>query len=230
MSRQNPERWVWVVFPVMLIALYLNFIWSPDDKVLGPSVRIFYFHMGAASLAGVAFTVTLIASIGYLVTKKMTWDVWAAASAEIGTILTTMILVTGILWGKATWGVWWTWDPRLTATAILWVLFLAYLLLREWNENPERRARFSAVLAVIAYLDVPIDYMTIHWWNSIHPIVITAQGFNLAPAMIVAMFGSMVAFALIFIAWMAIRMRIMRAENGLSEVKNAMRARLLDRG
>ena len=220
------DRWMWLVLPVMVVALYWDFIVSPDDRILGPSERIFYFHMGAATVAAAAFTITAIASAGYLMTHKPGWDIWAAAAAEIGTIFTTMLLISGVLWGRAAWGVWWTWDPRLTATAILWILFLGYLLIREWSEGRERRARYSAVLAIIAYIDVPIDYMTIRWWKSIHPVVLTSHGINMAPSMAVAMLISIAALSLVFIAWMAIRMRLMRAELNVQDLKNAIRAQI----
>lgn len=170
--------------------------------------------------------VTFVASIGYLVKRHPRWDIVAAASAEIGTVLTTMILVSGILWGRAAWGVWWTWDPRLTSTLILWVLFVAYLLLRDWTDNPERRAVYSAVLAIVAFFDVPIDYMAVRWWHSIHPVVITSQGINMAPRMIVAMFVSMGAFLYLYAVWMTIRTRLLEAERGLDQVKNQIRSRL----
>lgn len=217
------DRWVWLLLPAMAVALYLDFLGSPDDAVLGPSQRIFYFHMATATVAGIAFSVTAAASVLYLLTRQMSYDRWAAASAEIGTIFTTMLLVTGILWGRAAWGVWWTWDPRLTATVILWVLFMAYLMMREWSDSPERRARTAAVLALVAYVDVPIDYMTIRWWKSIHPVVITEHGIHMAPAMIWAMFGSMAAMLLVYAAWMQLRLRLLRAESGLEEVKHRLR-------
>lgn len=217
------DRWVWILLPLMIIALYLNFIWSPNDAILGASQRIFYFHMGSATVAGIAYTITFVSSIGYLIRRRPAWDVWAASSAEIGTVFTAMVLISGILWGRAAWGIWWTWDPRLTSTVILWVLFAGYMLLREWTDNPERRAQYAAVLAIVAYLDVPIDYMTIHWWNSIHPIVITTHGIRMAPRMIVAMFWSMIAMVLLFVAWMAVRMRLMRAESGIEALKNRIR-------
>jgi len=220
------DRWVWILLPTMIAALYLDFLGSPDDAVLGPSQRIFYFHMGTATVAGIAFTMTALSSVGFLLTKNLTYDLFAAASAEIGTIYTSMLLLSGILWGRAAWGVWWTWDPRLTATVILWVLFLAYLLVREWSESRERRARTAAVLALVAYIDVPIDYMTIRWWKSIHPVVITTHGIHMAPAMIVAMFSSMVALGLLFWAWMVLRLRLLRAEMGIEDLKNLVRGRL----
>lgn len=220
------DRWIWGLLPLGIVALYLNFVWSPDDRTLGPSERIFYFHMGAAAAAGLAFTITFVASIGYLVRRGEKWDVWGAASAEIGTVFTAMVLVSGVLWGRAAWGVWWTWDPRLTATLILWVLFAGYLLLREWADSPERQAVYSAVLAIFAYVDVPIDYMTIHWWHSIHPIVITAHGLNMAPRMIVALVVSQFVFLGILIAWMQIRMRLLRAERNIASCKNIIRSQL----
>lgn len=220
------DRWVWPLLPVMIAALYLNFIWSPDDIQLGASQRIFYFHMGSATVAGIAFTVTFVASIGYLIKRRLEWDRWAAASAEIGTVFTSMVLISGILWGRAAWGVWWTWDPRLTSTVILWVLFAGYMLLREWTDHPDRRAVYAAVLAIIAFFDVPIDYMAIRWWNSIHPVVITAQGIAMSPRMIVAMFGSMIAFLYLFVVWMAMRLRLLRAEAGVAELKNHVRMRM----
>lgn len=218
------DQWVWVLLPAMILTLYVNLLWSPDDAVLGPSQRIFYVHMGAATVAMVAYTITFVASVGYLWTRRLGFDIWAAVSAELGTLFTTVLLITGILWGRAAWGVWWTWDPRLTATLILWVLFMAYMLLREWSDGRERRARYAAVLAILAYLDVPLDYMTIRWWKSIHPVVITASGIHMAPRMIIAMFLSMAVWGLLLAAWMAIRLHMMRAEVGMEAVKHVMRS------
>lgn len=220
------DWWIWPFLPLMWLALYLDFLWSPDDVQLGPSQRIFYFHMGAATVVLVAYTITLVASIGYLISRRLAWDRWAASSAEIGTVFTAMVLISGILWGRAAWGVWWTWDPRLTTTVILWVVFAGYLLLREWSDNPQRRALYSAVLAILAYVDVPVDYMAVRWWNSIHPVVITNQGVNMAPQMVVAMVVSMVAMLYLFGIWMAIRLRLMRAEAGVNELKNRWRTQL----
>lgn len=219
------DWWAWPLLPVMVFALYLNFIWSPDDRVLGPSERIFYFHMGSATVMPIAYTVTLVASIGYLVTKKRGFDIWAAASAEIGTVFCAMVLISGTIWGRAVWGTWWTWDPTLTSTLILWVLFAGYMLLREWSDNPDRRATYSAVLAIVAFIDVPIDYMAVRWWNSIHPVVITAKGVNMAPRMVDAMLVSMVALLYLFVVWMAIRLRLLRAEYAVDDLKSRARQR-----
>ncbi len=207
----------------MVAVLYLIFLGSPDDAVLGPSQRIFYVHMGAAAVAGVAYTITAAASLLYLGTRRLSFDQWAAASAEIGTAFTTMLLVSGVLWGRAAWGIWWTWDPRLTATVILWVLFMGYLMVRQWTDGRERRARVASVLALAAYVAVPIDYMTIRWWKSIHPVVMTSHGFNMAPSMVVAMFAAMAGMLLLFAAWMHIRLALMRVEWGIEDARNRMR-------
>lgn len=217
------DGWIWFMAPLWILALYLNFIWTPDDRTLLSSQRIFYFHMGSATAGGLAYLVTFVASLAYLRTRSPRWDILAAASAEVGTVLTTMILVSGILWGRAAWGVWWTWDPRLTTTVILWVLFVGYLLLRDWTDHPERRGVYSAVLAVVAFFMVPIDYLSVRWWNSIHPVVITSQGIAMPPRMIVAMFVSMAAFLYLYVAWMVVRVRLLTAEQGLEAVREQLR-------
>jgi heme exporter protein C len=172
----------------------------------------------------------LVASLAYLVSRNRQHDIWAAALAELGTIFTSMILLSGVLWGRVAWGVWWTWDPRLTATLILWVLFTGYLLWRQAIDDPDRRARVSAVLAVVAYIDVPIDYMTIRWWRSIHPVVITAQGIHMAPSMIGAMAISQVAMLGLYVSWMVIRVTLLRCEYEMDAIKNHIRMQINGKG
>lgn len=219
-------RWWWILLPGMIGVLYLNLLASPDDAVLGPSQRIFYFHMGAATVVAVAFTVCAAASAAYLVSRNLRWDRWAAASAEIGTMFTTLVLVTGILWGRVAWGVWWTWDPRLTSTLILWVLFMGYLILRDSTASAGRRARTSAVVALVCYVDVPLDYLTIRWWKSIHPVVITEHGINMAPPMVAAMFASMAVMLCIYVVWMHLRVRLTVVEQEIESAKSELRMRL----
>lgn len=208
---------------LFMVAGYFDFLHSPDDAWLGPSQRIFYVHMGSATAVALAFTVTAVASMLYLATRQLRFDRWASASAEVGMVFTSMLLITGILWGKVVWGVWWTWDPRLTATLILWVLFWGYLLLRDAVRFREQRARVSAVLALVCYLDVPLDYMTIRWWKSIHPIVITTHGINMAPAMIWAMCLTSAAMVALYLSWVTLRVRLMGTEDILNDVKDVVR-------
>jgi heme exporter protein C len=221
------DRWVWGMLPLMLFALYMDFLGSPDDRTLGASQRIFYFHMGAAAVVPVAVTISAAASAGYMFTRNWHWDIWAAASAEIGTVFTSMVLLSGTLWGRAAWGIWWTWDPRLTSTLILWMLFAGYLLLRESTDNIARQATYSAVLAIVAYIDVPVDYMAIRWWHSIHPVVITVHGMNMAPSMAEAMGVSIAAMLFLFGAWLVVRIRLLRAEFLIGAAKQTARLRWL---
>lgn len=215
---------MWTTLPLTLASWYWDLVATPDDAVLGASQRIFYIHMGAAAVVAAAFTVTACASCLYLATRQLRYDVMASASAEIGTVFTTMLLATGVLWGRVAWGVWWTWDPRLTTTLILWVLFLGYLLLRQGSRERGARARTSAVLAIIFYADVPLDYMTIRWWKSIHPIVITAHGIHMAPSMVAAMSVTMAAMMCLYLAWLHQKMSMAHLEYRLDDVKRQARA------
>jgi heme exporter protein C len=218
--------WLWVMAAVWVVALYLNFIYTPDAKYLLSSERIFYVHMGSATAMTFVYLITFVASIGYLVNKRLSWDRWAAASAEVGTVLTTMVLISGIIWGRTAWGVWWTWDPTVTTTLILWVLFLGYLLLRDWTDDRVKRARYAAVLGIVAFFMVPIDYEAVYVWKSIHPQVITTHGVNLAPSMVLAMLVSMVAMMFLAAAWMVIRIRLFEAQDGLEQIQALIRTPL----
>jgi len=216
----------WIALVVTPVALYLDFVAAPDDAVLGPSQRIFYVHMGAATVAGLAFCAAATASVLYLATRALRWDRLAASSVEIGTVFTSMLLVTGVIWGRVAWGVWWTWDPRLTATLMMWVLFIGYQVLRQVPMPDDRRARLSAAAAVIFFLDVPLDYLTVRWWRSIHPIVITSHGVHMQPVMTAAMVVTMVAMLSWYVAWMQVRMRLWRIEEGVQSLTMVARERL----
>ncbi len=220
------DWWLVPMAPLFVVALWLNFIGTPDAKQLLSSERIFYFHMGSATAAGFAFLLAFVASMAYLRTRRRRWDAIAAAATEVGVVMTTMVLVSGILWGKVAWGVWWTWDPRLTATVVMWVMFVAYLLLREWTDNPERRASYAAVLNIVAFFIVPLNYVGVRWLNTIHPFVITEKGIALPGMMQVAMFVSMGAFTYLFIAWMVVRVRLLETEAVVDEMKDRLRTRL----
>lgn len=220
----------WFAAVPMVIALYWDFVASPDDQVLGSSQRIFYLHIGAATVSGLGFTLAMGASVAYLIKRQLWWDRLAAASVEISTAFTSMLLMSGVLWGKRAWGVWWTWDPRLTATLLLWVMFMAYLTVRQWLDEPRRRAQVAAVLAIVSYLDVPLDYLTIRWWKSIHPIVITTHGINMPPSMVMAMMLSTVALLVMGGLWLDVRMRLAVIDEGLYTIKKVIRHKMTQGG
>lgn len=205
---------------LILAALYMALIWAPDAANLESPAerfaqRIFYFHVPSAWLGFLAFIVAAVTGLLYLLTRQERWDIWGLASVEIGLAFFSMVLVTGSIWAKPTWNTWWTWDPRLTISAIAWLLYVGYLMLRGAIDNPERRARFGAVFALVAAFSVPINFMAIRWWRTIHPAVIAggsssdAQGgFSLSPNIRTTLFFCLFAFTVLFVTLMYHRIRL----------------------
>lgn len=191
-----------------LVDLYLAFIWSPPEAYMHDLVRIMYFHVSSAWVAFFSFFVTFVYALLYLIRRKPLYDSISVSAAEIGIVYTTFTLITGSLWGKAVWQAWWTWDPRLTTTLILWFLFVGYMLLRGTITGLERRARLSAIYAIIACGDIPIIHMSVTWWRSIHPTVIDETGFNMPGKMIVALMFGFVTFLFLYFVILIIRVRL----------------------
>ena len=193
------------------IATWMALIWAPTDAVQGDVYRIMYIHVPTAWLAYLAFVIVFLASVGWLWTKRPWFDALAVSSAEIGVLFTGLTLVAGSIWAKPTWGVWWTWEPRLVTTAIMFVMYVGYLLLRGLSTDFERRATRAAVLGVIAVIDVPIVHLSVLWMNSLHqlPTVLRAGGSPAIDASMGMTLGvSVVAFTFIYLAFLAERMRI----------------------
>ena len=189
----------------MLAAIYMALVYAPTERTMGALQRIFYFHVPVAMVAFVAFGVAFVASIGCLVSAEQRWDGLAHSAAEIGEVFASLVLLTGMLWARAAWNTWWTWDPRLTTTLVLWLIYAGYLMLRSSVEDEMRRARYAAVLGIIGFLDVPVVFMAIRWWRTIHPVVFEASGVNLEPAMLTAFVVAMVAFLLLLAALLVAR-------------------------
>ena len=189
-------------------ALYMVFLYAPREREMGEVQRIFYFHVASAWLAMVAFAVVFAGSILYLWRGRLRFDRWAAAAAEIGVLFTTIVLVTGPLWARPVWNTWWTWDPRLTSSPILWLMYLVYLVLRGSLPESPRMRQFSAVYAVVAFADIPIVFFSIRWWRSMHPVVVSGQGMNLEPEMVHTLIASCVAFTLLFALLFRMRLGI----------------------
>ncbi len=192
-----------LLFSGMLIAIYLIFLWVPEDRRLGIVQKIFYFHVASAWTAFLAFCIVFILGIIYLVKRNTYTDLLSAASAEIGIMFTTLVLITGSLWGRSSWNVWWTWEPRLTTTLILWFIYAAYFLIRDAIEEPEKAARVSSVYGIIGFIDVPIVFMSIRWWRSrLHPVVFgdspERSGGGLAPEMLFTLLFSLSVFTILF--------------------------------
>jgi len=141
---------------------------APADRLQGDVQRLLYVHVPTAWVAMCSFFVVFLMSTLYLVQRRLAWDLVAFASAEVGVLCTAVTLVVGSLWARPTWGIWWTWDPRLTTTAILLIIYVGYLIVRSMTEDPDQRARWSAVIGVIAFVQVPIVYLSVFWWRSLH--------------------------------------------------------------
>jgi heme exporter protein C len=175
---------------------------------MGDIQRIFYFHTPSAWIAlGPSFTMVFIASIVYLIKKDLRWDRIAASSAEIGVMFTTITLITGPIWARPIWGAYWTWDPRLTTALVLWFIYVAYLMLRGATGSGHKRARLSAVFGIVGWIDVPIVFMSIRWWRTIHPDVITGEDSGLDPSMRLVLFFSLGAFTLLYAYLLTVRVR-----------------------
>jgi heme exporter protein C len=198
---QTAGRWLslagWFRLPLfflLLAALYGVFLHAPTERVMGDVQRIFYFHVGAAVNAFAAFFVVFVAGILYLVRRQPHWDQLAAASVEVGVLFTTIVLTTGPAWAKPVWNTWFPWgDPRVMTTLVLWLIYVAYLILRSSLPEGDKKYRFCAVFGIIGFIDVPIVWMSIRWWRTIHPVVITTSGANLDPTMIQVLLLAIVA-------------------------------------
>ena len=166
----------------MVLALYMALIEAPRERTMGDLQRIFYFHVAAAIAGMTAFTVNFFSSLMYLVRRKRWWDNLALSAAEIGVMFLSMVLVTGPIWAKPVWFVWWTWSPRLTLSLVLCLLYVAYILIRNYIEDPEKKALVSAVFGIIAFADTPLVWFSIRWWRDIHPSPMLETG-GLAPSM-----------------------------------------------
>lgn len=188
----------WLTFLVVILATYLIFMWVPNELIMGPVQKIFYFHVSAAWVGFFAFFVVFLAGLLYLKTRDKKWDILGAASAEIGVFFTTIVLLTGPIWAKPVWNTWWTWDARLTTTLVLWFIYLAYLLVRASIYEEDKRARISAVFGMIGFIDVPIVWFSIRWWRTIHPVVIDNSGFSISSSMLLTLFVSLAAFTLLY--------------------------------
>ena len=212
---------------LILIAIVLALIVAPSAVGLTAdemfAQRIIYFHVPSAWLSMLAFGVTMLASIGYLVTSKRLWDSIAVSSAEIGIVFTIAATASGSIWAKPAWNTWWTWDPRLTTYTIMFLLYVAYFMLRSAMDDPARRARFSAVYGIFAFLSVPITFMSIRWWRTIHPILIDPKsGFGLSKGMLPAFFFGLIAFSVFYVALLLHRVRLEQTQEQVDDLKEQL--------
>jgi len=214
----------------MLATLFGAFIYAPADAVEGDVQRIFYIHVPMAWVAYLAFGIVAASSLMFLWRKQSRWDVLARSSAEVGLIFTTLVLLTGAIWGRPIWGTWWAWDARLTTTLILWVLYAGYLTIRSFVGEEESGARFAAVVGVLGFVDVPIVHMSVTWWRTLHPqpiVVRPLESPSLPSEMLAVMLIGVVAMTLVFVTLLALRYAVGIADERLRLRRRRAYARAL---
>ena len=206
---------------LMAVTLYLVFLWVPTERTLGVSQRIFYFHVPLGWIGMVSILVVAIASVMHLVTGKEKWDSLAHATAELGVVFATLIIVTGSIWARPVWGVWWTWDAKLTTTLVLWFIYVGYLMVRAYGPLGGQGKRFASVIALIGAIDAPIIYMSTVWWRGLHPepnIGPLAESGGLDSRMLIAFLVSMVTFTVLYAYLLLERYSLKRVEADLDEL------------
>lgn len=197
----------------MVWALWKIFLVAPEERVMGPVQKIFYFHVPSAIVCFLSVFVLMGASVAYLWTRDIRWDHVARSAAEVGLLFCTIVLVSGPIWAKPAWGVWWTWEARLTTTLILWLLLAGCLMVRGYAENRDQAARLAAVLGIVAALDVPIIYKAVEWWRGQHPQVFGPGKENsLAPGMREAFLAALLVFFLLYAVMLWLRTRLASLE------------------
>ncbi len=237
-SGSSPKgRWSRVVKDALLVAsaalmavtLYLVFFWVPTEATLGVSQRILYFHVPLGLLGMISIVVVTFASAMYLWKKEKRWDDFAHASAEFGVIFATLIIVTGAIWSKPTLNVWWTWDPKLTTTLVLWFIYVAYLMLRAYGPQGIQQARYAAIIALMGAIDAIVIYMSTLLWRTAHPEILVgpmAESDSLESRMAVALLVSMVTFVVLFTYILMERYSLRRSESQLDELHQIASVRL----
>jgi heme exporter protein C len=185
----------------MAVALYLAFGYAPLEAEQGIVQKIFYVHVPLAWNAFLGFFLVFIFSFRYLMSRERRFDIRAQAAAEVGVVFTSLVLITGPIWAKPIWGIWWTWDARLTLTLVLWLIYVGYLMLRHYVENPDKRSTLAAVVGIIGFIDVPLVYFAIRWWRTQHPQPVIAGGeeSGLDPRMATALWVCVFAFTTLFL-------------------------------
>lgn len=205
---------------LFLIALGLVFFFAPVEAVMGLVQKVFYFHVASAWVGMLSFLVAAVTGIVYLRSQNRTWDIVSSSAVEIGLVFSIIAIISGSIWARPIWNTWWTWDPRLTTTAIMALVYAAYLMLRSALEDPENRARVSAVYSLVGAVSVPLTFLSIRIFRTIHPVVIgsgdpsTSGSFDMAPKMLITFLFSLFVFTLFFvdILWHRVKLGQLEAE------------------
>ena len=208
-------------FVLFIGALYMIFMYVPTEREMGVVQRIFYFHVPLAWVAFLAFFIVFLGGVVYLWKRDKKWDILAHSSGVIGVVFTSLVLITGSIWARSAWGVWWTWDARLTSALVLWFIYVAYLLVRSLTADKERGARFAAVVGIVGFVDVPIVALAIQVWRTQHPTPLIFEG-GLEPSMLATLMVSLVAFTTFYVVLLLQRVSMRRDEEELEQLKELL--------
>lgn len=214
---------IWLTAAALLAAMGAVFLYAPTEATEGMVQRIMYFHIPSAWVAFFAFFIVFVCSVLFLWKKDREWDIYANASAEVGLMFCTLVLITGPIWAKPIWGTWWVWDARLTSTLVLWLIYAAYLMLRARSEPGSMRARYAAVVGIVGFLDIPIIHFSVLWWRTFHPQpkMITSEGIGtgMETPMVIALMISLAAFTLLYFLLMGQRVRLEKLKDEIDSLK-----------
>lgn len=218
--------------PMVLIALYLALIWTPVEAVMGVVQKIFYFHVASAWVAFFAFFIVAVCSIIYLITRKRIYDLYAGVSAEIGVVYTAIVLTTGPIWGRSSWNAWWSWEPRLTTTLILFFMYIAYIMIRKMDGAWEKKARLASVFGIISFINVPIVFMSIRWWNTkLHPVVFgegaNESGGGIEPSMLFALIFSVFTMTVLYALFLQKGVYIEKLKIKADQIKERLQEKMI---
>ena len=207
-------------------AAYASFYVAPTEKTMGLVQRIFYFHAASAWAGMTAFLICFAANLMYVWRRQEKWDALGVSCAEVGLAFITVVLITGPIWAKPAWGIYWTWDARLTSTFVLWLLYISYLLLRTLIEEPDRRALLSALFGIFSFIDVPIVFGAIRWWRTQHPapVIMGGRGSGLEPTMKKVFFFSVLAMHALMALLITERYRLEKLRTEVEEVRREAEA------
>jgi heme exporter protein C len=221
---------------MVAISLLVIFFYAPTEITMGNVQRIFYFHVGSAWVAALAFFVALLSGIAYLLNPSRTWDTIAVGSVEIGLVFTSMTIISGSVWGRPAWNTWWIWSPRLTSITVLWLVYVAYFMLRGAIEDEEKRGRFSAVYVIAGFVTVIITFLSIRLLRDIHPVLIgessaAAEGLQEfsgldSTKMVISLNVSVLTFSVLYLAWLANRLRLQKMVDEAADLKTRVMTRL----
>jgi heme exporter protein C len=219
--------WTMVRLPLLVVAavltltgIYLAFVWTPTHEIMGGVQRIFYFHVASAWIAYVGFGATFLAGMAYLKSQDVKWDIWAVSAAQLGVIFCTIAIITGPMWAKAVWGVYWRWeDLKLFITLVLWLVFIAYLALRANIPSRRRRANLSAVFSIIGVICIPLSFAANRIWSQHHPTVIATESGSLRPEMGMALGVATMAFTFLFLTLLLLRVDLEQMRQRVEQAK-----------